>query len=49
MAEPLSYRGPADLTLTYGAAPGLGRTAERLYLLIEDAATARLLELECEQ
>ncbi|MEG8202420.1 MULTISPECIES: hypothetical protein [unclassified Pseudomonas] len=25
----LSYRGPADLTLTYGAAPGLGRSAER--------------------
>lgn len=22
------YRGPADLTLTYGAAPGLGRSAE---------------------
>ncbi|MFG0682852.1 hypothetical protein ACF8GB_20380 [Pseudomonas sp. xss_4] len=25
----LSYRGPADLTLTYDAAPGLGRTTER--------------------
>ena len=25
----LSYRGRADLTLTYGAAPGLGRSAER--------------------
>lgn len=25
----LSYRGRADLTLTYGAAPGLGRTTER--------------------
>lgn len=24
----LSYRGPADLTLIYGLAPGLGRTAE---------------------
>lgn len=28
-ADALSYRGPADLTLTYGVAPGLGRTAER--------------------
>ena len=25
----LSYRGRADLTLTYGAAPGLGHSAER--------------------
>ncbi|MEJ8664509.1 MULTISPECIES: hypothetical protein [Pseudomonas] len=25
----LSYRGLADLILTYGAAPGLGRSAER--------------------
>ena len=25
----LSYRGPADLTLVYGRAPGLGHTAER--------------------
>lgn len=25
----LSYRGLADLTLVYGQAPGLGRTAER--------------------
>ncbi|MDH1401241.1 hypothetical protein N5D79_08445 [Pseudomonas sp. GD03817] len=25
----LSYHGPADLTLTYGTSPGLGRTAER--------------------
>ncbi len=30
-AGALAYRGPADLTLTYGAAaPGLGRSAERL-------------------
>ena len=29
MTEALSYRGPADLTLTYGAAPGLSRSAER--------------------
>ncbi|MEX7554456.1 hypothetical protein [Pseudomonas monteilii] len=29
MAAALSYRGPADLTLTYGAEPGLGRSAER--------------------
>lgn len=29
VSEPLSYRGLADLTLTYGAAPGLGRCVER--------------------
>lgn len=29
MPDALSYRGPADLTLTYGAAPGLGCSAER--------------------
>lgn len=29
MSEALSYRGQADLTLTYGAAPGLGCIAER--------------------
>lgn len=28
-AGALSCRGPADLTLTYGEAPGLGRSAER--------------------
>lgn len=28
-AGALSYRGPADLTLTYGVVPGLGRIAER--------------------
>lgn len=28
-AGALAYRGRADLTLTYGAAPGLGRRAER--------------------
>lgn len=28
-AGALSYRGPADLTLTYGAAAGLGPSAER--------------------
>ncbi|MBA6089321.1 hypothetical protein H4C81_10490 [Pseudomonas monteilii] len=29
MSAILSYRGPADLTLIYGRAPGLARTAER--------------------
>ncbi|WP_439254403.1 hypothetical protein [Pseudomonas monteilii] len=29
MSKVLSYRGLADLTLVYGEAPGLGRTAER--------------------
>lgn len=29
MPDTLSYRGPADLTMTYGAARGLGRSAER--------------------
>lgn len=43
----LSYRRPADLTLTYGAAPGLGRNAERpgVALLLAPGVTRATLVL----
>lgn len=43
MSEPLSYRGPADLTLIYGEPGEMGRTVERPRIEVvvsQHAATA---------